>query len=46
MQEARKARNAEGADEMDIIGDNAGIVIATAIVLGFAIGVFRVVSGR
>ena len=31
---------------MDIIGNNAGIVIATAVVLGLAIGIFRVVTGR
>lgn len=31
---------------MDIVVNNAAIIIGVAIVLGFAIGVFRVVSGR
>ncbi len=31
---------------MDIIVNNAAIIIGVAIVLGFAIGVFRVVTGR
>lgn len=31
---------------MDIIVNNAAIIIGVAIVLGFAIGVFRVVSGQ
>lgn len=43
---ARKARSAEGASEMDIVVNNAAIIIGVAIVLGFAIGVFRVVTGR
>ena len=31
---------------MDIIVNNAAIIIGVAIVLGFAIGVLRVVTGR
>lgn len=35
-----------GVNEMDFILNNAAAIIAVAIVLGLAVGIFRALSGR
>lgn len=42
----RRARMRRGAMKMDFILNNAAAIIAVAIVLGLAVGIFRALSGR